>query len=298
MKKYQCNTVTETVDTNKFKLVVFFKKTNLFQCKKHSFIVVALIVNNVIESDSGKSLRHYLVKKVIPYCQHQLRTSCNYNKSKLPQKCHCQGKVKECQGFSMTSGCTRSAFSGGKCRYNKKLQDNPTGRFPVKGMSAKNKKSFEQKSIDTAKTMSSVLSQYAPLAFANMTKTEPNKCRLGDSAFCSMTIVADFTAHIHRDKNDVRNGATALLTLLKDEDKTNIQTQFHCLPSYRFKGSRKKGVSFKLNDCSVLLEVASMEPHSSSPIENPNGLDPVRMGLVFFSHSGLTLPDHGFKKIL
>ena len=64
--------------------------------------------------------------------------------------------------------------------------------------------------------MTEVLEKFAPEAHKNMSKTEPTQCNLGTrSAFCSMTMVSDFTANQHTDKNDVCDGATALLTLLK-----------------------------------------------------------------------------------
>ena len=59
--------------------------------------------------------------------------------------------------------------------------------------------------------------QFAPVAHKNMTKTEPNDCRLGKSPFCAMKIVSDFTAHQHTNTFDVHEGANTHLTLLKDE---------------------------------------------------------------------------------
>jgi len=293
IKNYPCNPATEILETKNKKLVVLFKKNKLFQCQEHVFIVVALIVNNSINSQHGDRLRNYFVKEIIPNCHHQQRSSCTFNKSLLPAKCDCQGKDKVSEGFSVTFGCTRTSFSGGKCRFNKKLQKKPLERFQLQGGTRKKLETFEKHCINTADKMSHILKQYAPDAFANMTIYEPNSCRLGKSAFTSMSIVSSFTAHQHIDKNDVRDGATSMLTLLKKEGE-GVGTQFHCLPGYQFKGSMCKGVSFKLEDCSTLIEVAAMEVHCSTPILNANGLDPDRMGLVFFTHSGLNIKDHGF----
>ena len=142
--------------------------------------------------------------------------------------------------------------------------------------------------------MTKVLKKFAPEAHKNMSKTKPTRCNLArKSVYCSMTVVSDFTAHQHTDKNDVRDGATALLTLLKDDEG---EGQYHCLPRYRIKGSKSKqiGVSFRLPHCSVLIEVAALEYHSSTPVPIPNGQDPQRLGLVFFSHKGLDKEDHGY----
>jgi hypothetical protein len=292
-KQYPCNPVTEVLNTKPYKLVVLFKKNLLFQCERHRFIVVALIVNEIIDDNYGQFLRKYFVRNIIPHCPHQFRSSCTFNKS-LPDKCDCQGKDKVTEGFSLTCGCTRTTFSGGKCRFSKKLQQNPAGRFPLKGLTAEELKKFEEHVVNAAKEITAVLQQYAPKAFANLTENKPNSCRLGNSAYTSMSIVSDFTAHQHLDSKDVRNGATTILTLLKNKHDEN-GTQYHCLPAYKFKGAGQARVSFKLEDRSALIEVASMEFHCSTPISNPNGLNPARLGLVFFSHSGLHLKSHGFR---
>jgi hypothetical protein len=291
--QYHCNPVTEVLNTKGYKLVVLFKKNQLFQCERHCFIVVALVVNGVIDDKYGQYLRKYFVHDIIPHCPHQLRSSCTFNKS-LPEKCSCQGTDKVSEGFSLTFGCTRTSFSGGKCRFSKKLQKKPAGRFPLKGLTTEELKKFEEHVVKAANEITAVLQQYAPKAFANLTENEPNSCRLGNSAYTSMSIVSDFTAHQHLDSKDVRNGATTILTLLKNKYEEN-GAQYHCLPAYRFKGAGQARASFKLEDRSALIEVASMEVHCSTPISNPNGLNPTRLGLVFFSHSGLHLNSHGFR---
>jgi hypothetical protein len=99
--------------------------------------------------------------------------------------------------------------------------------------------------------MTEVLEKFAPKAHKNMSKTEPTRCNLGTwSAFCSMTMVSDFTANQHTDKNDVCDGATALLTLLKNDEG---EGQYHCLPRYKIKGSQsqKIGVCWNLSQKSV-----------------------------------------------
>jgi hypothetical protein len=112
----------------------------------------------------------------------------------LPEKCGCQGKDKVSEGFSLTCGCTRTTFSGGKFQFSKKFQKNPAGHFPLKGLTKEELNQFERHIIKAAKEITAVFQQYAPKAYANLTENEPNSCRLGNSAYTSMSIVSDFTA--------------------------------------------------------------------------------------------------------
>jgi hypothetical protein len=313
--KYECKLETEKIDLDptNYDLVVLFKKY-LVQCRNHGVQVVCLIVNKAIDEEKAKNLRQYFVDNILPLCEGQKR-ECNINQNPLQSKenqsavvkekknCTCQGEEeKEEKGFSFTIGCTKDTKGGSLCRYSHKLHlKQPKGKYPLKNYKKKNltpeekelRQTFRKTCQNTAVEITEILEKFAPLAHKNMTKTKPNACSLGSSAFCAMTIVSDFTAHQHTDKFDVRDGATALLTLLKD-DATD--SQYHCLPRYFLKNStsEKPGVSFKLEHGSVLIESAAQEVHCSTPVKHPNGRDPTRLGLVFYRHNGLDLPQHGF----
>ena len=58
-------------------------------------------------------------------------------------------------------------------------------------------------------------------------------CRLGSGThrpFAGVTVVADYTAHRHKDVNNMVGGATAILTLRREDA---AEEQLHVLPGYR-----------------------------------------------------------------
>jgi hypothetical protein len=321
-------------DASKYKLVVIYKKNHFSQCRDHQFMVVCFIALDILDMKAATSLRKYFVNKILPKCKGQIRecnsikrprkklqtedpkskdsTKCKKSKEtgKALKKtteaesieeealsCKCQGEKEDEKGFSLTIGCTKDS-KGGKCRFSHKYHpEQPTKRYPLnnyENWEEENKTKFIKTVKSLGIKMTKVLEKFAPEAHKNMSKTKPTRCNLAqESVFCAMTMVSDFTAHQHTDKNDVRDGATALLTLLKNDEG---EGQYHCLPRYKIKGSTSKqiGVSFLLPHGSVLIEVAALEYHSSTPVPIPNGQDPQRLGLVFFSHKGLDKENHGF----
>jgi hypothetical protein len=321
-------------DKSKYKLVVIYKRNHFSKCRDHQFMVVSFIVLDVLNVESATSLRKYFVKNILPKCEGQERECNTKkrprkNKTEDPKtkdpnaagdqskekgkalkktteaktieekaSCKCQGEKEKEKGFSLTIGCTKISRGGNKCRFSTAYHSKqPIGRYPLnnyKKWEKKNKHKFIQTVKSLGIKMTKVLKKFAPEAHKNMSKSKPTKCNLArKSVYCSMTMVSDFTAHQHTDKNDVRDGATALLTLLKDDEG---EGQYHCLPRYKIKGlkSKKIGVSFRLPHNSVLIEVAALEYHCSTPVPIPNGQDPQRLGLVFFSHKGLDKENHGY----
>ena len=57
----------------------------------------------------------------------------------------------------------------------------------------------------------------------------------GNQVFSGFTCVCDFCAHAHKDTNNMVGGATAVVTLLRPEDREGDQSedqQYHVLPLY------------------------------------------------------------------
>jgi len=57
--------------------------------------------------------------------------------------------------------------------------------------------------------------------------------------------------------------------------------------------SEMGGVAFSLPQGSLLLEVAKHERHATTALKKPNRFAPSRIGLVFYQHINLNLPNHG-----
>ena len=55
------------------------------------------------------------------------------------------------------------------------------------------------------------------------------------------------------------------------------------------------GLAFSLPHGSLLLEVAKHKVHATTTLCRPNRLQPTRIGMVFYTHAGLNVPDHGKK---
>ena len=80
----------------------------------------------------------------------------------------------------------------------------------------------------------------APESFKNIALFDnvATDCRIsapGNQIFIGFTCVRDFCAHAHKDTNNVLGGATAIVTVLGEEDRDVDQMedqQFHVLPLY------------------------------------------------------------------
>ena len=92
-----------------------------------------------------------------------------------------------------------------------------------------------------ADIMGPMTKRLAPLCYDIMTRDDDGdkmKCRIGTKPgrpFAGITAVNDFCAHAHRDVNNLKNGTTAIITLLKPEHRDVRKPddeQLHVLPHY------------------------------------------------------------------
>ncbi len=120
--------------------------------------------------------------------------------------------------------------------------------------------------------------------------------------FTGAAIPMDFSTHLHKDVNNIKNGCTAVVTLTNDVGNDNASDeQFHVLPCYKLNtqgSSTTGGVALALTHGSVLFEVARLETHASTALRYPNVYNPTRISMVFYQHRGLVGQQHGSDKYL
>ena len=161
-------------------------------------------------------------------------------------------------------------------------------------------KTIEQSLNNLATIMSKILKKATPVAFQNMVQhsEEAIHCRIGNGPgksrpFCGVTAVCDFCAHSHYDFRNEDNCVTVGLTL-KNQDRTQ-DSQYHVLTKYRPEQivSDQGGVALALANGAVLIECAKLERHATTPLQQPNRLNPSRIGLIFYLHKHLDKANHG-----
>ena len=245
---------------------------------------------------------------------------CDSNRRK---DCNCQGEA----GASFSFGCSWSYFYN-RCKYSKS-RPNKVRKFKLSNDIAEGE--LANICEELTNCVAPVYSMLAPESFKNMGLFEnvATDCRIGtpgNRIFSGFTCVRDFCAHAHKDTNNFDRGATAVVTVLREEDRDEEQIrdqQFHVLPLYvpdcspdeldkhvadgglaNIKGNEFDcveafddpnigGVAFALPHGSILIECAKQELHATTALKNPNQLHPHRIGLVFYQHKNLHYPKHG-----
>ena len=181
------------------------------------------------------------------------RATARQCESNSKKTCACQGLDNNYAGSSFTFGCSWSMYLDG-CKYGKSVTGN------IRKYKLSNKENFCQTSkeeLDKKENnlestfdimtdqVGSLFKQIVPNAFDNMTCRggQAGACRIGDAEkpgnelpFSGVTTVSDFCAHSHRDVNNMDGGLTAVVTLLRPENRIlgvkPEDEQFHVLPHY------------------------------------------------------------------
>ena len=156
---------------------------------------------------------------------------CAANKKKT---CACQGLDMNYNGASYTFGCSWTMYHN-ICKF---CRSNEVHKFKLTEESAEG----DLASIceELTNTVSPAYKVMAPDSFNNMELFDSvaADCRVGapgNRIFSGVTCVCDFCAHSHKDTNNMIGGATAVVTLLRPEDREVDQLedqQFHVLPLY------------------------------------------------------------------
>ena len=123
-------------------------------------------------------------------------------------------------------------------------------------------------------------------------------CRLGSGRvprpFSSCTFVRDFSAHRHHDRNNLRNGVTAAVTLRQPGLEGLPCDQYHLMTNYSLTAGSKKGnLALDLPSGSVLVTHAFRLVHATTAVKDPCRKWPKRCACILIQHIKLDLPLHG-----
>jgi methylcytosine dioxygenase len=173
--------------------------------------------------------------KVSNYGQ-AMERHCEANTAK---NCACQGVDPAKEGLSFSFGCSWNCYHN-LCKFAK-----CTGKARKFHLSNRQQEQYLESQInELADICAPILKRVAPDCFFNMTafNTPDMVCRLGtgpieERPFSGTSTVVDFCAHAHHDFNNMNNGTTMVVTLLKPENrefgKPHTDRQLHVLPNYR-----------------------------------------------------------------
>ena len=156
---------------------------------------------------------------------------CAANKKKT---CACQGIDMAFNGASYTFGCSWTMYHN-ICKF---CRSNEVHKFKLTDYSAEG--DLEKICEELTDQVTPIYHNLAPDSCNNMClfSDVAADCRIGTGdlrPFSGITCVCDFCAHAHRDSNNMVGGATAVVTLLRPEDRQGDQKedeQYHVLPLY------------------------------------------------------------------
>ena len=216
------------------KFLVVVKKREGHRCDQ-VFMVMGIICWEGIPRPLADQAYATIKEKTSKYGQCMER-HCETNSAKT---CACQGVDPSKEGMSFSFGCSWNCYHN-LCKFAKST--GTTRKFQLKDRSQE--KGLENQINQLADVCGPLLSRVAPQAFYNMTafNTPDNLCRLGtgpveNRPFSGTSTVVDFCAHAHHDVNNINNGTTMVVTLLKPENrefgKPHSDRQLHVLPNYR-----------------------------------------------------------------
>ncbi len=300
--KSPCVLIGEVIERQGELLLLVVKRRPGHVCDQ-SYIGLALLLHDVLSKPRGQAFYDQLCQ-VTPHGKHSERPCSSAD------GCTCSNG-----GLNWYFGCgwiSRLAGTG-CCKWRgatgepKRFQLEPNHLRDPRNLTPERRHALEQSLALVINTLADVAGNVVrtctPQAFANMVcqLPEASACRVGSSGhrpFSSSTMVADFSAHQHVDKNNNRNSITAIVNLCRPEDEEVDghlpSRQCHVLPHYGLmNGAGHGGLAIPMTSSSVFMDVAKEEVHCSSRVEHPNQHRPSRIGLVYYIHHNLNLPDHG-----
>lgn len=290
--KLSCQvTADQVINIDQHDINIFFKTAVSYDLLE-VFVVVGVHLNNIFDSEQSANIREKTESNVLPQMEKVIPKHAGKVstwRSQSTEICHdgsftCNGNRDQHWlkiGISKAFGCRCSAGHARNCHfYNIKDPE----LFPIPAV----REIAEQ----LAKEAEAQLREFAPNAWFYMIKTpKQTHCRICGQAECAayagINILADYTAHAHRDNKDAKEGVSAILSFQK-ECQDGQTPSYHILPCYSLRNADKPGVAFNLGLGSVFFEAGRNELHGSTC--GSAALDPMhpsRLAFVLFTHEAL-----------
>jgi len=279
------------------RFLCIWKKRPGHKCK-YAVVVISIVCWDAVDKQLAGQAYLQLASKMSEFGRETTRV-CETNAMK---DCKCQGEG-ELKGASYTFGCSYSNRHGG-CKFAQRKKG-PPRKFKM--MRKQMAHHVEDSLTDIADQVASHHQLISPDSFANMERFSDvaTDCRLGrvpgKRPYSGVTVVMDYSAHSHKDINNMDGGTTAIVTLRRPESMKKEDEQLHVLSKYVPAGVQEEvgGVGVALTHGSLCLEVAREEMHATTAVKFPNKRNPCRIGLVFYQHKKLNLRNHGmFEEIV
>ena len=195
-----------------------------------TWVVIAIISWDGIPRELADRAYNDIATKISQFGTETAR-QCSANKKKT---CACQGFEMNNNGASYTFGCSWTMYHN-ICKF---CRSSDVHKFKLTDETAEG--DIAHLCEELIDYVVPAYAKVAPESFKNMALFEniATACRIGaggNQIFSGLTCVCDFCAHAHKDTNNMLGGATAVVTLLREEDRDadNVEDeQFHVLPLY------------------------------------------------------------------
>ena len=286
-------------------LVTIFYKKNETSCTNHIWTVLAV-------HDFCSLITHPEIEELRDILLNQLPKMAHFEPNKRTNDnidCDCNGNDhNNPMGANFHSGCHQGAGHYTLCKFFRHSSEQTIcARFKLtksehatsKPMNNDLLQKTTHKIVDDFLTP--VLIKWAKNAAENMEKhlSKAKECQIGlksetKKCFTCLALNFDFCSHIHRDRNDLETGVTALLSM----DLTDTPQQVHFYPTYILPDSPNPGpgFGFYVGNKGVVIEVSSLETHGASRVLFPNKEKPNHVSVVAFCARVCDLPKHGYSQ--